>query len=95
MKTKEEILEKKFKERGIRKCWIDESKQSVLDAMDEYADEKVHLYNVKSFLLDKPSTCGWHFDSDFLRIVTKKANKHNPLITMEQVECVLRTLSEQ
>ena len=39
MKTKEEILDNKFKERGIRKGWIDESKQAVLDAMDEYAVE--------------------------------------------------------
>tara|TARA_R100000935_G_C2810362_1_gene154682 strand:- start:450 stop:866 length:417 start_codon:yes stop_codon:yes gene_type:complete len=36
MKTKEEILDNKFKERGIRKGWIDESKQAVLDAMEEY-----------------------------------------------------------
>jgi hypothetical protein len=41
MKTKEEILDKKFKERGIRKGWIDESKQAVLDAMEEYAEEKL------------------------------------------------------
>lgn len=46
MKTKEEILDNKFKERGIRKGWIDESKQAVLDAMDEYADEKLRLSNV-------------------------------------------------
>lgn len=46
MKTKEEILDKKFKEHGIRKGWIDESKQAVLDAMDEYADEKLRLYQV-------------------------------------------------
>ena len=44
MKTKEEILDNKFKERGIRKGWIDESKQTVLDAMEEYADEKLRLY---------------------------------------------------
>ena len=49
---------------------------------------------VRSLLLEKPSTCGWHFDSDFLRAVTKKANKHDPLISMEQVEYVLRALSE-
>lgn len=41
MKTKEEILDKKFKEHGIRKGWIDESKQAVLDAMDEYAQQQV------------------------------------------------------
>jgi len=50
---------------------------------------------VRSLLLKKPSTCGWHFDSDFLRAVTKKAKKHDPLISMEQVEYVLRALSEQ
>ena len=43
MKTKEEILENKFKKHGIRKGWIDESKQAVLDAMDEYADYHVRL----------------------------------------------------
>ena len=53
MKTKEEILEDKFKERGIRKGWIDESKQAVLDAMDEYADEKLRLYHVRLSLRDK------------------------------------------
>lgn len=46
MKTKEEILDNKFKERGIRKGWVDESRQAVLDAMDEYADEKLRLYHV-------------------------------------------------
>jgi hypothetical protein len=50
MKTKEEILDSKFKERGIRKGWIDESKQAVLDAMEEYADEKLRLYHVSSTL---------------------------------------------
>lgn len=49
---------------------------------------------VRSLLLDKPSTCGWYFNSDFLRTITKKANQHDPLITMEQVEYVLRALSE-
>ena len=44
MKTKEEILDNKFKERGIRKGWFDESRQAVLDAMEEYADEKLRLY---------------------------------------------------
>ncbi len=53
MKTKEEILENKFKERGIRKGWIDESKQAVLDAMEEYADEKLRLYHVRLSLQDK------------------------------------------
>ena len=47
MKTKEEILDNKFKERGIRKGWIDESKQAVLDAMEEYAYEKLRLYDVR------------------------------------------------
>ena len=50
MKTKEEILDNKFEERGIRKGWIDESKQAVLDAMDEYADEKLRLYHVSTRL---------------------------------------------
>ena len=50
---------------------------------------------VRSLLLEKPSTCGWHFDSDFLRAVTQRAKKHDPLINMEQVEYVLRALSEQ
>jgi hypothetical protein len=49
---------------------------------------------VRSLLLEKPSTCGWLFDSDFLRKTTRKANKHDPLISMEQVEYVLRALSE-
>ena len=53
MKTKEEILDSKFKERGIRKGWIDESKQAVLDAMDEYAYEKLRLYHVRLSLQDK------------------------------------------
>ena len=53
MKTKEEILDNKFKERGIRKGWIDESKQTVLDAMEEYADEKLRLYHVRLSLQDK------------------------------------------
>lgn len=53
MKTKEEILDEKFKEHGIRKGWIDESKQAVLDAMDEYADEKLRLYHVRLSLQDK------------------------------------------
>lgn len=57
MKTKEEILESKFKERGIRKGWIDESKQAVLDAMEdameEYANEKLRLYHVRLSLQDK------------------------------------------
>jgi len=47
MKTREEILDSKFKERGIRKGWIDESRQAVLDAMEEYADEKLRLYHVR------------------------------------------------
>lgn len=46
MKTIEEILDSKFKERGIRKGWIGESKQAVLDAMEEYADEKLCLSDV-------------------------------------------------
>lgn len=41
MKTKEEILNNKFKERNIRKGWVNESKQAVLDAMEEYANEKI------------------------------------------------------
>lgn len=46
MKTKEEVLENKFKERGIRKGWIGESKEAVLEAMEDYADEKLRLYHV-------------------------------------------------
>jgi len=53
MITKEEILDNKFRERGIRKGWIDESRQAVLDAMDEYADKKLRLYNVRLSLQDK------------------------------------------
>lgn len=53
MKTREKILDSKFKERGIRKGWIDESRQAVLDAMEEYADEKLRLYGVRLSLLDK------------------------------------------
>ena len=53
MKTKEEILDGNFKERGIRKGWIDESKQVVLDAMEEYADEKLRLCHVRLSLQDK------------------------------------------
>lgn len=49
---------------------------------------------VRSLRLEKPSTCGWLFNSDFLREVTKKAKKHDPLISMEQVEYVLRALSD-
>ncbi|MDA9030070.1 hypothetical protein N9H59_03110 [Flavobacteriaceae bacterium] len=41
MKTREEILDNKFKERGIRKGWIDESRNAVLDAMEEYSDEVI------------------------------------------------------
>ena len=48
MKTKEEILEREFKRRGIQKGWIDESKQAVLDAMEEYADEKLRLYHIRN-----------------------------------------------
>jgi hypothetical protein len=33
MKTREEILDNKFKERGILKGWIDESRNAVLDAI--------------------------------------------------------------
>ena len=53
MKTKEEILDNKFKERGIRKGWINESREAVLDAMEEYADEKLRLYHVRLSLQDK------------------------------------------
>jgi len=53
MKTREEILDNKFEERGIRKGWIDESKQAVLDAMEEYADEKLRLYHVRLSLQHK------------------------------------------
>jgi len=52
MKTKEEILDNKFKERGIRKGWIVESRQAVLDAMEEYADEKLRLYHIRISLVD-------------------------------------------
>ena len=40
--SKEEILDKKLKENGIRKGWIKESKQAVLDAMEEYAEQKLN-----------------------------------------------------
>ena len=40
MNTREKILDNKFKERGIRKGWNSESKQAVLDAMEEYAQIK-------------------------------------------------------
>ena len=40
--SKEEILDKKLKENGIRKGWIKESKQAVLDAMEEYAEHKLN-----------------------------------------------------
>lgn len=53
MKTKEGILDSKFEERGIRKGWIDESRQAVLDAMEEYADEKLRLYHVRLSLQHK------------------------------------------
>ena len=39
--SKEDILDKKLKENGIRKGWIKESKQAVLDAMEEYAEHKL------------------------------------------------------
>ena len=41
MKTALEILDSKFKEHNIRKGWLAESKQSVLDAMEEYASSCV------------------------------------------------------
>jgi hypothetical protein len=53
MKTREEILDNKFKERGIRKGWIDKSRQAVLDAMEEYADEKLRLYDDMLSLQDR------------------------------------------
>tara|TARA_Y100001938_G_scaffold147875_1_gene230119 strand:- start:779 stop:1081 length:303 start_codon:yes stop_codon:yes gene_type:complete len=40
--SKEDILDKKLKENGIRKGWIKESKQAVLDAMEEYAEQKLN-----------------------------------------------------
>ena len=39
--SKEDILDKKLKENGIRKGWIKQSKQAVLDAMEEYAEHKL------------------------------------------------------
>ena len=53
MKTKNEILDNKFKERGIRKGWLDKSRQAVLDAMEEYAEEKLRLYDVRLSLQDR------------------------------------------
>jgi len=53
MKTREEILDSKFKDRGIRKGWFNESRQAVLDAMEEYADEKLRLYHVRLSLQGK------------------------------------------
>jgi hypothetical protein len=58
MKTREEILDNKFKERGILKGWIDESRNAVLDAMEEYADEvRLSLQHKHSELLR--SSCNW------------------------------------
>ena len=36
----EEILEAKFKEAGINKGWVSESKQAVLNAMNEFAEHR-------------------------------------------------------
>lgn len=40
MDKREEILNKKFKEAGINKGWLEESKKAVLEAMQEYFDNK-------------------------------------------------------
>jgi flagellar biosynthesis/type III secretory pathway protein FliH len=61
MITKEEILESKFKVRGIRKRWIDESKQAVLDAMEEYKNKKLNkkLNKIRKDAFDRGYTKGW------------------------------------
>ena len=43
MKTKEQILKDKFQEHGIEKAWKEESKNAVLDAMEEYAISKLNF----------------------------------------------------
>ena len=50
---------------------------------------------VRSLRFDKPTETGWQFDSDLLRSITKAAMKHDPLISMEQVEYVLRAIADK
>jgi len=62
----------------------------------EKSDSNCNLQNVvRSLLFDRPSATGWYFDSDFLRKTTRAANRHDPMITMEDVEYVLRALAEK
>ena len=46
MEAKEKILNSNYKKFGIKKSWTKESKQAALNAMEEYADEKLRLHNV-------------------------------------------------
>lgn len=59
MNIKEQILENKFKEYGIKKGWLNESKQAVLDAMEEYFEMKMtdldKFVSTKLMYKDKPT----------------------------------------
>ncbi len=46
MEAKEKILHSNYKKFGIKKTWTKKSKQAALNAMEEYADEKLRLHNV-------------------------------------------------
>ena len=46
MTSKERILHSNYKKFGIKKSWTKESKQATLNAMEEYANEKLRLHNV-------------------------------------------------
>ena len=50
---------------------------------------------VRSLRFDKPTETGWQFDPDLLRSITKAAMKHDPLISMEHVEYVLRAIADK
>jgi hypothetical protein len=50
---------------------------------------------VRSLRFDKPTKTGWQFDPDLLRSITKSAMKHDPLISMEHVEYVLRAIADK
>ena len=59
--SKEDILDKKLKGNGIRKGWVKESKQAVLDAMEEYAEQKLNqmskVWNVNPPKADMSVIC--------------------------------------
>jgi hypothetical protein len=47
METKKQILDKKFIEANLKKGWLKESENVVLDAMEEYANVKINNLNMK------------------------------------------------